>query len=96
MEKLESREDEHTRLQRTFNKIDVNKDGKITVEELHLMMKNGGYSYSMEDIKLVLFVLIHWLSLNIISRQIIASVDGNNDGKIVFSEFSFFMRKVKR
>ena len=54
MEKLESREDEHTRLQRTFNKIDVNKDGKITVEELHLMMKNGGYSYSMEDIKLVM------------------------------------------
>ena len=29
-------------------------------------------------------------------RQIIASVDGNNDGRIVFNEFSFFMRKTKR
>lgn len=78
MDGKESREDEHNRFQRIFNKIDVNRDGKITVEELHLMMKNEGYSYSMEDIK-----------------QIIASVDGNNDGRIVFSEFSFFMRKIK-
>ena len=55
MDQKESREDEHNRFQRIFNKIDVNKDGKITVEELHLMMKNEGYSYSMEDIKLVLY-----------------------------------------
>ena len=33
---------------------------------------------------------------NLYQRQIIASVDGNNDGRIVFSEFSFFMRKIKR
>ena len=55
MDGKESREDEHNRFQRIFNKIDVNKDGKITVEELHSMMKNEGYSYSMEDIKLVLY-----------------------------------------
>ena len=55
MDRKESREDEHNRFQRIFNKIDVNKDGKITVEELHLMMKNEGYSHSMEDIKLVLY-----------------------------------------
>lgn len=55
MEGRESREDEHNRFQRIFNKIDVNKDGKITVEELHLMMGNEGYSYSIEDIKLVLY-----------------------------------------
>ena len=54
MEGIESREDEHIRLQRIFNKMDVNKDGKITVEELHLMMENEGFSYSIEDIKLVL------------------------------------------
>ena len=53
MDRKESREDEHIRFQRIFNKIDVNKDGKITVEELHLMMKNEGYSCSIEDIKLV-------------------------------------------
>ena len=55
MDRKESREDEHNRFQRIFNKIDVNKDGKITVEELFSMMKNEGYSYSMEDIKLVLY-----------------------------------------
>ena len=54
MEKLESREDEHTRLQRTFNKIDVNKDGKITVEELHLMMNK---SYSSSDPEVVSYVI---------------------------------------
>lgn len=56
MEGRESREDEHVRFQRIFNEMDVNKDGKISVEELHLMMKNEGYGYSIEDIKLVLFI----------------------------------------
>ena len=35
-------------------------------------------------------------NFNLYHRQIIASVDGNSDGRIVFSEFSFFMRKIKR
>ena len=46
-------EDEYNRCRREFDKIDVNKDGKVTVEELHLMMTSKGYSYSVEDIKLV-------------------------------------------